>query len=372
MTERRHKRRLRRPVNAAYCLALLFCVGVNFECYEALKLNPVKALSVKLDIAEEAASIVASINDAKVLASGHDQRGRENTYSAIRILQAASIRWKSIENKLVNTLSSDEPEKLKLFDNISREVTLMRAYLAKLYSDVNEFELAAREYEAACPTAIDESTLLTNVNPEEWLICISNFLKTHIKARNLVAMQEFQEDLVSRMPWFSGLAKDSAEQPNIIAERLAYLSKTGRRRLASELATAWLIAERMRTELKEASQEFTLADSYERRKLISLSSEKYLESLLVEYMTEVSDITFNKSLDGEIIGSISIDELELDASITLTAEAENQLIASVREGFHAQIKKEGHFYLSTMEGIIDKGRSYVQSKFSYTLLFLIT
>jgi hypothetical protein len=361
---RRHKVRSCRPTNLAYCIALLLCTGAHNRCCEAMKLNPVKPLPVKLDIQEEAVSVIASISDARVLVEVGDMPIREDIYSAIRILQATTSRWKSVESKLRSILTSDETKKVELLEVMRREITVVHAYLAKLYADVNEHDLAIREYESTCPTTFDESTLVTNLNPEEWLGCITNFVRTHIKSGNLLAVHEFQASLLSRMPWFSAFVDHSSVQPRLTVERFSFLSKTGRRRLAGELAMAWFVAERMRTELKEASQEFTMSEGYEKQKLISLSSDKYIESVLKEYPGLDAEVIFRKTVEGQTIVSITNDELELreKASTSLTSQEENEIIAKVREICYDQLEKEGNYYLTIMKGLLDKGRSYVQCK----------
>lgn len=373
MAERKHKMLACRPKNVAYCIALLLCTGTHNRRCEAMKLNPVKPLPVKIDIQEEAVNVIASINDAKVLVEARDMSGREDIYSAIRILQATTSRWKSVESKLRSTLTSDERKKVELLDGMRREITVVHAYLAKLYADVNEYDLAIREYESTCPTTLDENTLVTNLNPEEWLGCITNYVRTHLMSGNLLAVHEFQESLLSRMPWFSAFVDHSSMQPKLTVERFTFLSKTGRRRLAGELAMAWFVSERMRTELKEASQEFTMSEGYDKQKLISLSSVKFLESILKEYSGLDAEVVFRKSIEGQTIVSIKDDELELreKASTSFTSIEENKIIAKIREKCYDELKKEGNYYLTTMEGLLDKGRSYVQCKIS-KFMFSIT
>ena len=137
-------------------IALIIFNSLNYQVAESLKLNPVVPLPIKLDIIEEAENVLSSFFQAKSLISHYfDTQEKEFTLKAINLLRATTNRWKSIEHKLASTISNDNLQTMKIFDETVNRVASLKMFLGKLLIEANELEIATKEFENSCPTIIE-------------------------------------------------------------------------------------------------------------------------------------------------------------------------------------------------------------------------
>ena len=150
---RQHNKRVSYDSNIAKAfLVLLLLHGMNSKhCCQSLRLNPVNPLPIQ-PLSDEAGSIISSFYEAKSLVStsrsNENENKTENLLNASRILRTVLNRWKNLEHKY---LASTNPDNTTLFDDTTNNVANTGIFLAKIYSEINETELAIAEYENACP-----------------------------------------------------------------------------------------------------------------------------------------------------------------------------------------------------------------------------
>lgn len=175
------------------------------------------------------------------------------------------------------------------------------------------------------------------------------------------------------MPWLGALSHTSRSSSSTndqtistveVSTRLATFSGKHKRLLSSETTKAWLVAERMRVDLRDAVQQFTLAEGYDKQHIIYLSTEKFLKSLLKGY----SELTLDQ-FDAKVKIDTSravlnfsdiYDEINISDSNDKIYENEiSEIFTLLKENLFMQVKREGYLYLNTMKGILDKGRKYV-------------
>lgn len=342
------------------------------------------------------------------------------TVGAIKTLRTVSNRWRTVEHKYMNMVSNNM-ENATLFNESLDHLAEIKLLLANVYLDTNAPELAIEEYEAACPILMSLQHNFKSFDIFGWIDCSSKLSNLYIKNRKYDAAITLGESLLAKMPWLSSLADysnseftssstsidfldESVDELNgeagitgaltaagtvsvdaqggmevetptpssssssrannevlAIVRRFSEFTKKEKQMLSDETSKTWLMAERLRIDLRQAVKEFAFRDGRsDLQKEIYDSAEKFVKSMLKGFLELTPDQFDVSSYMPRNANALTFTDIypNLDDRDVIREDTQ-EVFERIKSILFSQLKREGFLYLNTMKGVIDKGRNYV-------------
>lgn len=153
----------------------------------------------------------------------------------------------------------------------------------------------------------------------------------------------------------------SDEEIFSVVLRFSEFSKREKRMLAAEASKTWLMAERLRIDLREAVKEFTIREGKEELQRNTFhNADKFVKTMLHGYLELTPEQFDLNSYISKHVGTLDFSDLYPQPVDPTDLHNDSiEIFERIKDILFSYLKRECFLYLNTMKGILDKGRNYV-------------